>query len=414
MRHGKSWFISKFLPAWYSMMFPEKNIILTGYGGDFAAEWGRQARDIVARQGRPYNLAVDKRRAKATNWSIDGADGSMRTCGTLGSITGKGAHLLISDDQVKDQAQANSPTQRDTVHRWFMADCLSRLEPDGKCLVVLSRRHPDDLVGRLLENENWPTLRLPALCDDPTTDPLGRQLDEPLWPERYSKECLLSIKDELELSGQSHIWECLYQQNPLGDPGVREWPEEYLNGIMTPGMPTNNIRLRVLALDPSKSKKSTTGDFAAFTYLVLTTEGHVHVQSWFYRAPADQVVSEAVALLDQLRPHAFIYESTMMQELFGKWILERCNQRGIPCPIWEFSTQEEKNVRIRMALTPLLGQRRLHLDANSPGNRLLLSQIREFPTGNHDDGPDSLTMGTYLLNQLLAGKKPQQKLVLKA
>jgi len=414
VRHGKSWYLSRFLTAWYSLLWPDHQIIVTGYGQDFASEWGRAARDIVAKIGPSLcGLNVDPRLARADHWAIAGSDGGLRTCGTLGPISGKGAHLLISDDQIKDQQQANSPTYRDSVHSWFMADCLSRLEPSGKVIVVLSRRHPDDLVGRLLSaSDEWQVLRMSALCDDPDTDPLHRPMDSALWPERYDKPTLLKIKSELELSGQSHIWECLYQQNPQGDPSAREWPVDYFEGIWTTHIPQDNVRFRVLALDPSKSKRSTTGDYSAFVYAVLTHDGHFHVQSWLVRVPLDQLVSMSVKLLAELKPDGFIVETVMMQALLAHSIQEACKAQQVPCPIWEFCSHEDKIVRIRVALTPLLGGRRLHLDESSPGNRLLLSQLREFPTCSHDDGPDSLTMACYLLNQMMFGRRQPEKLVL--
>ena len=258
------------------------------------------------------------------------------------------------------------------------------------------------------------SLRLPALCDDPANDPLGRQEGEALWPQRYSKNALLKIRDELEISGQGHVWQCLYQQNPSGDPSSREWPVDYFTNIWTPQVPADGVRLRVLSLDPSKGKRSTTGDYSAFTYVTLTTNGHLYVQSWLARLPTDQLIQQAVSLLDTLRPDGFVYESTLFQELLGKMIGDECVRRSVPCPIWEYAPNEDKIVRIRMALTPLLGQKRLHLLEDSPGNRLLLNQLREFPTGVHDDGPDSLTMATYLINMMLTGKRTNQNLILRA
>lgn len=230
-------------------------------------------------------------------------------------------------------------------------------------------------------------------------DPLHRHPGEALWPERYSREQLLDLRDELELSGQSCVWSCLYQQAPMGDPSSREFPENYFDDIWA-RMPDNNIRLRILALDPSKGKHSHTGDYSAFVYVVLTTDGNVYVQSWLQRVPADTLGAMAVKLIDELRPDGFIYEGAFLAGLFPS------------THAYLYSSQEDKNVRIRVALTPLLGSKKLHLDANCPGNRLLLSQLREFPTASHDDGPDALVMALSLLNQLLTGRRQTGGMVL--
>ena len=66
------------------------------------------------------------------------------------------------------------------------------MEPGGSIIVIATRWHEDDLIGRLLSNEyrdeqfhgdQWEHIKLPALAEE--EDPLDRPLDTPLWPERY-------------------------------------------------------------------------------------------------------------------------------------------------------------------------------------------------------------------------------------
>src|SRR5436190_6229150 len=46
-QHGKSELCSKYLPAWYLGMYPDRRVMLAAYEADFAAQWGRKARDLV-------------------------------------------------------------------------------------------------------------------------------------------------------------------------------------------------------------------------------------------------------------------------------------------------------------------------------------------------------------------------------
>lgn len=409
VRHGKSEFISKYLPAWYQLTYPERHVLLTGYGNEFAKEWGAKSRDLYRAWSPAFGQSIgDSKRADF--WKTS-AGGSLRTCGAGGAITGKGCHLLISDDLVKDQSEANSPRCRQLIHSWFMSDALTRLEPKGNAIVVLSRRHPDDLVGRLLHSGDWRTLRIPVLAED--NDPLKRQPGEALWPARYTREDLEKMRDDLTLQGQSHIWECLYQQNPLGDPSIREWPPEYTQELWVDKI-EGDIQFRLLSLDPSKSKSAHVGDYSVFTYLQVNTTGTIYVQSFFFRQPLDRLQSYAAQLLEQLRPDGFIYEKTFGQGQIGREIIHTCKVKGIPCPMWEFDSKQNKVERIRLALTPLLGSKKLKLLKDSPGNHLMLAQLSEFPSAVNDDGPDSLTMAISLLDQVRHGtRKTPEKLTLR-
>ena len=228
-RHGKSELVSRWTPAWYAGAFPDKRVMLASYEAEFAATWGRKAREILETIGQPIfgvNVADD---ARARNlwearqswtpkdpdlfdWKIAGG-GGMITAGVGGPMTGKGADLLIIDDPVKNRAEADSPTFRKNTWEWWQSTAYTRLEPGGIAVVMQTRWHEDDLAGRLIAEmesggEQWHVVRLPAVAEK--TDPLGRDIGEALWPERYDEEALAGIKKAVG----SYVWEALYQQRP--------------------------------------------------------------------------------------------------------------------------------------------------------------------------------------------------------
>lgn len=215
-RHGKSELFSKYLPACYLGNHPDHNVILASYGADFAATWGAKSRQVMIDSGHYlYNLTVDKR--SDDHWTIAKHGGSMQTAGVGGPMTGKGANLLLIDDPIKNNKEAMSETIREHQWDWLISTALSRLEPSAAVAVLMTRWHEDDMCGRIKKmaketGEHWEHIVLPATCEDatlPIERQLGRQVGDPLWPQRYGAEALTKIR----LS--SHFWfNGLYQQRP--------------------------------------------------------------------------------------------------------------------------------------------------------------------------------------------------------
>lgn len=213
-RHGKSELTSRYFPSWFLGRNPGKRLLLASYEHDFASQWGRKIRDLVEDKGPAYfgvNVRQDSR--AADRWEIKDHAGGMQCAGIGGPLTGKGAHVLLIDDPVKDAQEANSETIRDRNWDWYRSAAYTRLEPGGAIILIQTRWHEDDLAGRTLNHaketgERWTILNLPALAEP--GDLLGRDEGAALWPERYDREALLGIKRDVG----SYFWSALYQQRP--------------------------------------------------------------------------------------------------------------------------------------------------------------------------------------------------------
>ena len=205
-RHGKSEYVSKYLPSWFLGKNPDKRVILTSYEASFAASWGRKSRNLLEEHGHGFFQEVADSPSAADNWNIKGHEGGMSTAGAGGAITGKGAHLAIIDDPIKNAEEASSEVIRNKIWDWYQSTLYTRLEPDGVLILVQTRWHEDDLAGRLIrqakngEGEPWRILTLPAI----------REENLALWPERYSLADLQRIRKAVG----AYTWESLYQQNP--------------------------------------------------------------------------------------------------------------------------------------------------------------------------------------------------------
>lgn len=215
-RHGKSELFSKYLPVCYVGNFPNRNVILASYQAEFAASWGRKAKNIMLEVGEEvYGITLGK--SSDHNWTVFGRDGGMQTCGSGGALTGKGANLLLIDDPIKNAQEAQSQTAREHQWDWLVSTALTRLEPNGVVAILMTRWHEDDLCGRVLQlaketGEEWVHVSMPAICEDETSEYeqfLGRKNGDPLWPERFGHDRLKIIKQN------SHFWwNGLYQQRP--------------------------------------------------------------------------------------------------------------------------------------------------------------------------------------------------------
>jgi predicted phage terminase large subunit-like protein len=212
-RHGKSELVSIYTPAWLLEYVGNLNIILASYGADLAEGFARRVRGIIRDPSNEHLLRVrigDLSRAEEFNTSLGGY---MYAVGLGGAITGRGADVLLIDDYIKEIKEALSPAYRDYIWNWYVTTALTRLEPNGSVIIIATRWHSDDLIGRLRQHEpdRWEYIELPALALE--NDIVGRQVGQPLFPERYTYDDLMALKGSLG----TIFFEALFQQRPVDE-----------------------------------------------------------------------------------------------------------------------------------------------------------------------------------------------------
>ena len=209
-RHGKTELISIHFAAASLINDPIMRIILASYGQGLAEKNSRRVRRIVGSQ-----IALSDEKNAADDWET-AAGGGVLAVGMGTGVTGRGADLLIIDDPIQSRQKADSIKIREQTHEWFKEDLFSRLEPEGRIVLISTRWHQDDLAGRLLLSRNadqWTTVNLTAFAEE--NDLLGRAPGTPLCPERYDEEALREIRNEMG----SHKFQALYQGQPLPPEG---------------------------------------------------------------------------------------------------------------------------------------------------------------------------------------------------
>lgn len=229
-RHGKSMTVTESFPSYYLMKNPEKRVIAAAYSDGLAKKFGRLNRNKFNEYAHElFNIQLSEANAAVKDWGIEGKQGGMIATGIGGSITGQGADLMIIDDPIKNMKEASSQTIRDNIWDEWEATLSTRLHDGASVIVIMTRWHEDDLIGRLLARSprNWVRLRLPAIAED-EDDLLGRALGEPLCRELGFDERWAADK-KAEVG--SRTWNALYQQRPSPAGGSifkREWIRYYV------------------------------------------------------------------------------------------------------------------------------------------------------------------------------------------
>jgi predicted phage terminase large subunit-like protein len=217
-RAGKTMLASENFPAWFMGRNPSAEVMATTYAQDRADDIGRKVRNQMLSEIHTsvFPMASLSQDSKAVSKFSTVAGGSYYAIGRGGPATGRGAHLLLVDDIVKGQKEADSALEQKNTINWFESDIYTRLMDVNAIIIIMTRWNYNDLAGYLLDKNpsGWKVLSLPAIANS-NNDPIGRKIGQALWPERYPIERLLEIKSTLS----SRAWSALYQQEPIPEEG---------------------------------------------------------------------------------------------------------------------------------------------------------------------------------------------------
>lgn len=402
--HGKSYLISRYFPAWYLGTFPERRIILTSYEADTAAKWGRDVRDILHEYGQ--ELFGVRLASKTASWlMLEGHEGYMVTAGVMGPITGKRAEILIIDDPVRNMADAYSETYRERTWDWYLSTASTRLTKEGSVVIVMTRWHEDDLLGRLLKadrdgvGEGWEILRLKAIADqdESVDDMFERKAGDALCPSMFPKSFLAPLR----ASKGPYIWSALYQQEPSPEAGgifKRDW-FRYYHG--NPG----EDRTWVEYDDEAGSKHRV--EWGALTRFITVD------LAASTKEVADYTVAGVFGMTREKLPKLFLLDLVrsriegpdivpMLRRLMRRWrptvvgiekvgfqlaLIQQARREGLP--VRELEPDRDKVARA-LAATPLFEAGRIYFRHGALWLEDLERELLQFPTGEHDDQVDVL------------------------
>lgn len=377
-RHGKTQLISKYFPVWYLGNNPSKNIIITAYQSDLAEEWGEYSKELFEAYGNTlFGNTLNRSSKSKKRWRINNNTGSLNAIGMRGGLTGKGADVLIIDDPIKNDEQAMSITYREKAWNWFQATSSTRLSKNGSIIIVMTRWHHDDLVGRLLEEQRdlWDVVNLPAIATE--QDIIGRNIGDALFPSLYTKDDLLNIKKTIG----DYWFSSLYQQEPIsGEHQI--FKKDYWQYTKL----QNDYRFVGQYWDTAFKDKQQ-NDYSACITIGVTSGGDIHIINVFKGKLEFPILLEKVKELYNLyKPMRLGVEDAGS----GQDILSSL-KHNTHIPIKPIPTMN-KVVRAHR-VTPLYAQKRVFMIENSSWIPDYIKELEFFPKFNHDDQVDCTTLG---------------------
>ncbi len=428
-QHGKSELVSRRFPAFMLGRDPDLRLIACSHTHSMAVSLNANVQRIMSgnaygrvfpeskltRSPRPYagegqgvrgfgTRASTRVRRTLDLFEIPGRRGSLRSAGVGNSIAGNAADGAIIDDPFGKREDADSPVIREKIWQWYTNDLYSRLSTEAWIVLTHTRWHRDDLAGRLLRKmadaagDQWEVLCLPAVRGDGPGDPCdGRTPGQVLWPEFKSAADLEIIRRQ-----DPRAYAALYQQDP-SEASNSEWAAELFGDWIwvPPEKWPKKFDLRVVCVDASKGAKDGLGDYAAIVFLggCADTGGLLYVDALLDRIPLDQIVRRTIVFCDEHRAEMVGFEAEQFQELLVHEFNRQCGQ-GVRWPVYEMTCQGVPKVARIRRLSQYVINRELRFKADSPGCRLLVEQLMDFPLADHDDGPDALEMCVRLILSL--------------
>ena len=368
-RHGKSELLSHWAPVWYLANWPNKRIILASYQADFASSWGRKVRNTILSCGIEMNIAEDS--ASASRWELK-EGGGMITAGFGGPLTGRGADLLLIDDPIKNRADANSQIQRDHLWDWWTSTARTRLEPNGSIIVIMTRWHDDDIIGRLVnEEEDWEYIRLPAIAEKPDG---FREEGDALWPDRYSLSELAKVRQAVGPDD----WACLFQQRPtLAEGGLfkHNWWNTY-NGI------PDTIG-EVFQFWDTAYKTGQHNDYSACVTLGFDKDSFYVLDVWRDRVDYPTLTRVAQVLYRQYMPSRVFVEDAASGQSLIQSLKKETN-----LPVIAVKVDSDKVSRAN-AVTGTMEAGRVYIPVKADWLGPFIDEMAMFPNGAHDDQVDA-------------------------
>ena len=333
--------------------------------------------------------------------------------------------LIICDDLQNDR-HIESALAREKTRSWFHGTLLKAGNQETNVINLATALHKEAIAMELFAKPGWKSVKFKAIQNWPKNMTLWEQwgaiytnVENPdsaddaicfykehyaamneevhvLWPEHEDIYALMKMRVE---SGRT-AFEREKQNSPV-NPEYCEWPESYFDEtIWFDEMPKHESHVySVMSLDPSKGKDATRGDYSAFVIVTRDVNGLYYVDADLARRNVSEIISQGVELYEKYRPDEFAVETNQFQDLLYKDFYDEFEARRIyDHRMTPLDNRINKVVRIRR-LGPLLSGKRLKFRNNSPSVKLLVDQLKMFPVGDHDDGPDALEMSVRLIQE---------------
>lgn len=425
-RHGKSELASIRLPAWHLGHHPNHEIINVGYNLDLPMIFSKKVRALLR---DPYYQqlfpgTVMDPDTQATEAWMTTKGGGFKAAGVGGGITGKGAHILIIDDPLKNMEEADSADRRELLDNWYQSTAYTRLAPGGGVLFIETWWNYDDLAGRLQQRmktdpdaDQFEVVLYPALSThfeyrdeatfeiirtDEPLDPLPdnvvqlRPKDTALHEARYSTETLKKMKSNIF----PRIWSALYQQAPVPDEGIYFKKENFR---VIPRWIQSPEALFYTAWDFAIGLKQM-NDFTVGATVSLNAADTCYVEDISrFKGDTFEIVETMLNVAERYMSvsggkYILGVEDGQIWKAIEPVLRRRMEERKIFPSLQTMKPLTDKMARAR----PLQGrmqQGKVVFPENATWLQEVFREMLQFPGGSHDDAVDALAWAVRLSMQ---------------
>ena len=392
-RHTKSEFASYLLPAWFLGNFPQKKVIQASNTGELAVGFGRKVRNLVDSDTFSeifpgVSLQTDSK--AAGRWNTNHG-GDYFAIGVGGTVTGKGADILIIDDPHSEQEAAlaaSNPEIYDKVEEWYTSGPRQRLQPGGAIIIVMTRWSQRDLTGRVLKSaaqrggEEWEVIEFPAIL------PSGN----PLWPGFWSKEELYALREELP----NAKWQAQYQQNPVGNESAivkRDWWQWWEEE----DPPQCEFILQ--SWDTAFESNNRADYSAGTTWGVFSNpkDGNrpnvILLNTYKKRVEFPDLKKDVLSEYQRYEPDTLIVE----KKASGAPLIYDLRAMGLPVQEYTPSRGQDKIARLN-SVSDIIASGKVWVPKTRWAEELV-DEVAAFPAGEHDDLVDATTLALMRFRQ---------------
>jgi len=392
-RHTKSEFASYLLPAWFLGRFPHKKVIQASNTGELAVGFGRKVRNLVDSEAYHEvfpNLHLQADSKAAGRWNTS-KGGDYFAIGVGGTVTGKGADVLIIDDPHSEQEAAiaaSNPEVYDKVYEWYTSGPRQRLQPGGSIVIVMTRWSQRDLTGQVIKaaaarnGEEWEVIEFPAIL------PSGN----PLWPQFWELSELEALRNELPNSK----WQAQYQQNPVGNESAivkRDWWK-----IWTEKRPPS-CEYILQTWDTAFEKNNRADYSAGTTWGIFNYEEDygmpniILLNTYRKRVEYPDLKRDVLAEYREFEPDGVLIE----KKASGAPLIYDLRAMGIPVQDFTPGKGQDKIARLN-AVSDIIASGKVWVPETRWAEELI-DEIAEFLSGQHDDLVDATTLALMRFRQ---------------
>ena len=399
-RHLKSRTVSETFPSWFMAKDPTRHVIATSYSADLGVKFGAKNKEKFESLGKDFfGVELSTETKSKSPWETSLGARFLGT-GIGGSVTGFGADLLIIDDPFKNRQEADSALIRQNVWNEWEDTLKTRLQGVKMVIVIHTRWHDDDLIGRLLtedqDKNDWLLVNLPAECENPDVDLLERKKGEPLWPENgYDSTFFDSVR------AQKRTFSALYQQRPVIDGGNLFKTVYYkyfdIQGdvlVLFDGLKTRRYRKHECwsfqTIDTALKEKESS-DFTGMGHFIITPDFDVLIMDMFNERLEVPKQPEAIVSYRTRWGANFQVVEEKQSGIFLEQAFRKTN-----IPLRTIGAHKDKVARCFEILTYYERGKVYHY-VKMPNLVAFEDQLAKFPNVKHDDMVDVVAhAGKYL------------------